>query len=122
MKIGEKIRKARKKTGLSQQDLSKQTGIHLTNLNRLEKGHSLPSIEALKKLVDALGVPADYLLDESDDLLEMKITKKSLAAKIKLVDSLDQRDKEFVEYLIDTMLTKKRVLEALDDKNLAVQE
>ncbi len=42
MKLQEKIKRLRKKAGLSQQDLADKLGIHLTHLSRLENNHLQP--------------------------------------------------------------------------------
>ncbi len=88
-------------------------GMHLTNVNRLEKGHSAPSIEIFKKLISTFDVSADYLLDDDADSPEVHIGDKSPAEKIRLIDSLDVKDKEALVQVIDSMLTKKRMRELL---------
>ncbi|MCP4129860.1 MAG: helix-turn-helix transcriptional regulator, partial [bacterium] len=67
MKLNEKIRVLRKEKGLSQEKLGELIGIHLTNVNRLEKGHSAPSIEVFKKLAAVFEVSADFLLNDEVD-------------------------------------------------------
>lgn len=116
MKIGEKIRRARKDKGMAQQDLANQINIHIGHISRLENGHYQPSIEVVKKLTEALEITADYLLDDSIDDFEININDKNLAEKIRLIDSLDEKDRQTVSHMIDTMLTKKKMTDLLTPK------
>ena len=67
MTLGEKIKAARKKKGLTQSDLA---GNKITRnmLSAIEKGHANPSLETIKHLAGALSVPVAYFLSETDDL------------------------------------------------------
>ncbi|MCP4136390.1 MAG: helix-turn-helix transcriptional regulator [bacterium] len=116
MKLNEKIRFLRKKRKLSQEKLGDLIGMHLTNVNRLEKGHSAPSIEILKQLMSTFDVSADYLLDDNADSPEVHIEDKTLAEKIRLIDTLDQKDKDALIQVIDSMLTKQKMRQLLDMK------
>lgn len=111
MDFYEKIKLLRKKKGISQQELASQIGLHLTNLNRLENGHSQPSFEVLKKLMEIFEVSANYLLDDDDNNFEVKINNKSLAEKIKLIDNLEDDDQRAIIQVIDSMLTKQKIRE-----------
>lgn len=117
MKIQNKIKKHRKNKGLGQKQLAEIVGINTTHLSRLETGRYQPSIEVLKKLADALQVTTDYLLSDTDDEAEeIKIQDQSFINKIKLLDSLDEKERETVVNVIDAMLTKKKMLNLLTEK------
>jgi DNA-binding Xre family transcriptional regulator len=47
---------------VTQQELSKKTGIDNTQLAHFEKGNRKPSMDNLRKLCEGLNVSADYLL------------------------------------------------------------
>jgi len=118
MKIQDKIKKLRKNKGLGQKQLAEIVGINTTHLSRLETGRYLPSIEVLKKLADALQVSTDYLLSDTDeDAKEITIQDQSFVDKIRLIDSLDEKEKETVINVIDAMLTKKKMLNLLTEKH-----
>jgi transcriptional regulator with XRE-family HTH domain len=103
--------------GLGQKQLAEIVGINTTHLSRLETGRYLPSIEVLKKLADALHVTTDYLLSDTDnEAEEIKIQDQSFINKIKLLDSLDEKEKETVINVIDAMLTKRKMLNLLTEK------
>ncbi|MEA2084607.1 MAG: helix-turn-helix transcriptional regulator [Thermodesulfobacteriota bacterium] len=73
----------------------------------MENGRYQPSIEVLKKLADTLQVGANYLLSDTDnEAEEIRIQDQSFADKIRLLDSLDGKEKETVINVLDAMLTK----------------
>ncbi|HET8655019.1 MAG TPA: helix-turn-helix domain-containing protein [Longimicrobiaceae bacterium] len=120
MDLGEKIKARRKALGLSQGELAERSGINPTHLSRLETGKYQPSVDVLKKLVEVLQVSADYLLQEdAPEPQEEEIRNKPLAEKIRLVDSLEAADQQALLQVIDSMLTKKRILELLQGERSA---
>lgn len=113
MQLPDKIKELRKKAGLSQQDLADRVGIHLTYLSRLENGHNEPSIEVIRKLMEVFEVSADYLLNNDNDSFEVQIKDKTLAERIRLVDTLDQKNREALAQIIDEMLTNQKMRQLL---------
>ena len=47
--------KARNETGITQQQLSKLTGINQSNLSRIENGNGNPSLSTLQRIASAFG-------------------------------------------------------------------
>ena len=93
MNIHEKIKELRKKNRWSQAELAKKLEVHPTYISRIEIGKYTPSLELLKKMVELFGVSFDYLLDEKLDNYEVKIEDKNLAERMKLVDTLEERQR-----------------------------
>ncbi|CAB1062174.1 hypothetical protein D1BOALGB6SA_6950 [Olavius sp. associated proteobacterium Delta 1] len=62
MGFSERFAKIRKEKGIGFPELSRLTEIHVTQLRRYEKGESLPTLDALRRLAIALNVPGDILL------------------------------------------------------------
>jgi transcriptional regulator with XRE-family HTH domain len=58
--IGERLRRLRLERGLSQRDLS-GPGVSYAYISRIEAGARRPSVKALRKLAEKLGVTAEYL-------------------------------------------------------------
>jgi transcriptional regulator with XRE-family HTH domain len=54
LKIGSVIRGHRLQKGLSQGDIEKRTGLLRCYLSRVENGHTVPSLDTLHKIADAL--------------------------------------------------------------------
>jgi len=60
--VGEEIRKARLKTGMSQEDLSDKAGFYRTYAGHIEVGRYTPSIYTLYKIAKALKVKVSTLI------------------------------------------------------------
>jgi transcriptional regulator with XRE-family HTH domain len=57
LRMGERIRSARKQRGLSQGDLQQRTGLLRCYLSRVENGHTEPSLQTLNRIAAALEMP-----------------------------------------------------------------
>ena len=51
----EKVEMLRKEKGISQQELSKLTGIAQADISRIENGNGNPSFKTLKRIAEGLG-------------------------------------------------------------------
>ena len=61
--IGENIKKARNKLGLTQDDLVKKSGVKHTTLTKVESGVvNKPSIQTMANIARALGVSIEDLI------------------------------------------------------------
>lgn len=63
----ERLVEARKKRGLSQDDLANKTKLQASAISHFETGSRKPSFDNLKRLADALEITSDYLLGRTDD-------------------------------------------------------
>jgi len=77
MKIGTTIRGHRLQKGLSQGDIEKKTGLLRCYLSRVENGHTIPSLDTLSKIAQALDVPISQFFAE--DALTRDLTSQKLA-------------------------------------------
>ena len=57
MLIGERLRALRETKKLSQGDIEKRSGLKRAYISRVEHGHTVPSVETLEKLAQALEIP-----------------------------------------------------------------
>jgi len=61
--IGENIKKARNKLGLTQDDLVRRSGVKHTTLTKIESNVVIkPSVQTVTKIAKALGVPMEELV------------------------------------------------------------
>ncbi len=65
MKIGETIRAFRLQRSLSQGDIEKRTGLLRCYLSRVENGHTIPSLDTLTKIAQALEIPLAHFFAET---------------------------------------------------------
>jgi len=61
--IGEKVQLLRKQKGLSQEDLAGEADIMLSQIGRIERGETNPTISTLALLATALQVELKELVD-----------------------------------------------------------
>lgn len=97
MGFSEKIRRLREERRLSQADLAKDVGVTPQLISLLEKGQRDPSLKIIKKIANALGVTASYLISgesriKTIDLLEDPVMKEM----IKLLEKLPERERHEV--------------------------
>jgi len=85
MIIGERIKEARKKKNLSQQDLGNLLGVSKVSICGYEKGVRIPTMENFLQLIDILDLSPDYLLgrdvnciSDSDEQYSVKLAKEDL--------------------------------------------
>lgn len=85
--IPERLKQARKKTGISQKDLGVKAGMDEGSasgrMNHYEKGRHVPDIEMLHQLAKVLDVPLSYFFCEDELSAEL----------VCLFDKLDNQDK-----------------------------
>jgi transcriptional regulator with XRE-family HTH domain len=122
MSLADNLKRLRKKRGWSQTQLAEQIGSHLSHINRIETGKYNPSLDVVQKLAAAFDVTIDYLVSDTDeDFKEVRIEDKNLMERIKLIDSLEQDDKTALIRVIDSMLTKKKILNLITKESTAEQ-
>jgi transcriptional regulator with XRE-family HTH domain len=61
-KLGKNIKRARKKTQLSQDQLAEKVGVHVSYISRIERGVVNPSIEVIGNIAKALKVKSSDIL------------------------------------------------------------
>lgn len=75
MKIGETIRKYRKKSEMTQEQLAALLGVTASAVNKWEKGNACPDIALLAPIARALGISLDTLLAYHETLGKEEINK-----------------------------------------------
>lgn len=77
--IAQRIREAREKQGLTQEDLAVMVGIARPNIARLEKGIHTPTLSTLKKVANALRLDINIIMSEPEVNKEDRRYFKELA-------------------------------------------
>jgi transcriptional regulator with XRE-family HTH domain len=113
--LAKNLRELRKKQGLSQTALAERLGVHLTHVNRVEKGHVLPGLDFVVKAARILGVNVDALLAPGDDPLDpVRIEDREMSERLQLLTVLEPTERVAVIQVIDSMLTKHRMRQVLE--------
>ncbi len=111
--IGNVIRSYRAERGLSQGDIERRTGLLRCYLSRVENGHTVPSLETLAKIAEALDITlADFFpgsetpseRDAQKMLGELSDDEVRFLAEIKKYSTtLNEGDKRLVLAMIRKM-------------------
>jgi transcriptional regulator with XRE-family HTH domain len=72
MYVAVRLRKLREAKHLSQGEIEKRTGLLRCYISRVENGATVPSIDTLQKIVNALEMPLYQFFYEEDDTPPMK--------------------------------------------------
>lgn len=67
MKLGERLRRARERQGLTQAKVAEALGVERSTYTRWESGLREPDIDTIHRVADILAVSVAYLLGETDD-------------------------------------------------------
>lgn len=109
--FGENVRRLRKERGWTQAEFAQRIGVHLNHINKIETGKYMPQFETVIEMANAFEVSLDYLAGVSTTGLdEIRIEDQTFAEKIKLLNSLEDEDRNAIIRIIDTMLTKKKMI------------
>ena len=65
--IGKELREARKKAGLSQEQLAEKAGVHRTYVSLLERDVKSPTVDVLLRICRALETKASDILKRLDE-------------------------------------------------------
>lgn len=98
--MGDRIREARKKKGLTQEQLSEHLEVSVEFVSKIERGLSMPSMQVFIKLVETLNVSADYLLRDSVSTGAL-LGDNSIGRKI---ENLTPKQRIALEALIETYI------------------
>src|SRR5580704_12719004 len=91
--IGEVIRSYRSDRGLSQGDIERRTGLLRCYLSRVENGHTVPSLETLAKIAEAMEINlADFFpgTDTPQDRETRKILSGLSQEEIRLLTEIQK--------------------------------
>lgn len=61
--LGKNLRAARKRLGLTQEEVAERSGVQAGEVSRIERGKRDPQVSTLEKLAEALEVPPGQLLE-----------------------------------------------------------
>jgi transcriptional regulator with XRE-family HTH domain len=65
--VGDEIRRARLRAGLSQESLAEKAGLHRTYISLLERNKKSPTIGTLINICQALGISAARIVKRAED-------------------------------------------------------
>jgi len=105
--FGDRLKELRTRKNLSQKKLGEMIGVHFSHIGRYERGVCRPTSDFLKRLAEALGVTADYLIEGSTDTVaRSKIEDRELLQQFQEVEKFPNEDKILVKKFIEAFIKK----------------
>lgn len=104
--IGQRLREARKRRGLTQVEMARRTGIHQPNIARLEAGRHTPALETLERLATAIGCPLAELLGAEDSRVAWLLQEAR-----RLLSTLDPKPGSALDGVDELVFAVLRVVE-----------
>lgn len=103
--FAQRLRDLRQGKKMTQQDLAKAAAIHYTHIGRYEAGKSMPSADTLRRIAEALGTTADFLMDgATQDNAKARLTSRALLQRFQDVERLPDDQQAIVLQLMDAFL------------------
>lgn len=119
MTIANNLKVLRKQKGLLQKQVAAELDIGYSNYNKLEKGYRDISLNELIKVAKFYGLSLDELVSmDEQEVIEVEIENKPKNEQLELLEELDLEDKDIIYKLINTMLTKKRMKDLIENSTL----
>jgi transcriptional regulator with XRE-family HTH domain len=100
VEFAQRLAKARKERGLTQQALAERASVHVSQIRRYEAGDAAPTLEALRKLALALSVSSDSLLFDEHE----RGPDDELALQFEATKALSEDEKTIVKRFLEGVL------------------
>ena len=105
--FGKRLGEVRKDKKLSQDDLAKKLDLQGAVIGRYERDEVKPSIEVAARIAQVLGISLDYLVGNTDLLLDADVIKK-----IQEIQRLPEKDRDHLFYLMENVLQNVKAKKA----------
>jgi transcriptional regulator with XRE-family HTH domain len=114
MTLGQKIKQLRDEKGLSQNDLEKRSGVSSKLLSKYENERIMPTADTLKKIAEGLDISTDYLIfDNVPKDGRCQLNDLQLFERFKEVERMPAEEKMVIMHLIDAVIVKAKVEQAI---------
>jgi transcriptional regulator with XRE-family HTH domain len=113
MDIAANIKRIRKLKNLSQKEVALTINIAQGQYSTIESGKVVPTIPTLEKIAKVLEVDITEFF--RDPTIEEEQINLSILEKVKLIDTLEQDEKEALLKMIDIALAKKNMKDNLSN-------
>lgn len=108
MSFGKRLLEARKKKGISQEEMAAMLGTKGSAVGRYERDEMKPSIEAASKMAKILEVSLDWLVGNTDAELDTATLNR-----IQDINKLSSKDKELVYEFLDSFIANRKIKNVL---------
>jgi len=117
--LAENIKAIREEKGLKQIEVADYIGVDKSAYSKIEKGTRSLAIEELQKMAQLFNLTTDQILNYDGNIpKEVTIEDKTTIEQMRLLQQLDEEDRQTVFKIIDKMLTTKKFKDFFN-KNVA---
>ena len=110
--FGIRLKELRKQKGWTQKQVANMLDVRYSHLNKYESGMHIPPIERLIQLADIFEVSLDYLV-MGTPIEDTPIKNEILFRRFKILEHFKPDDQETVIKIIDALIAKQQVEQAL---------
>lgn len=119
MSIADNIKAIREAKNLKQIEVAAHISVDKSAYSKIEKGLRSLTVEELQKLAQLFNMTADQIINHDGNLpKEVVMEDKTAIEQLRLIQQLDEEDKNIIFRMIDKMLTNKKFKEFFQ-KNIA---
>lgn len=119
MSLSDNIKAIREEKSLKQIEVATHIGVDKSAYSKIEKGMRSITVEELQKMAQLFNMTTDQILNYDGKIpQEVTIEDKTAVEQMRLIQQLDEDDKQTIFKLIDKMLTNKKFKDFFN-KNIA---
>jgi transcriptional regulator with XRE-family HTH domain len=112
MSMADNIKNIREEKGLKQIEVANHIGVDKSAYSKIEKGLRSLTVEELQKIAQLFNMTTDQILNYDGKVpKEVVVEDKTAIEQMRLIQQLDEEDKQTIFRLIEKMLTNKKFKE-----------
>jgi transcriptional regulator with XRE-family HTH domain len=109
MNLADNIKYIREEKNLKQIEVAIHIGVDKSAYSKIEKGSRALTVDELQKMAQLFNMTTDQVINHDGKVpKEVIIEDKTAVEQIRLIQQLDEDDKQTIFKLIDKMLTNKK--------------
>lgn len=109
MSVANNIKRLREEKGILQKEVATEVGLGVSHYSKIENGQREASVELLDKFAKFYGITIDQIVHMGKNVpKEVTLEDKTATEQVRLISELEEKDKNIVFGMIETMLTKKK--------------
>ncbi len=109
MNLSDNIKTIREEKGLKQIEVATHIGVDKSAYSKIEKGLRALTVEELYKMAQLFNLTTHQIINHDGQLpKEVVIEDKTAVEQMRLIQQLEEEDRQTIFKLIDKMLTNKK--------------
>ncbi len=113
MKLNAVVKKVREAKGLTQKEVAMSLKMDASQYSKIENGKTDPSFTIVANIAKALGVTLPELFNADEIFTDVHSADKTLMEKIKVMEQLDEQERNSLYNIIDGLFAKKKLKDNL---------